>query len=287
MDQDKVKQLIYDRINNLPTLPDMIQKVLSLVQDEKTTANKLGDLISYDQAISSRLLKVANSAYYGFPREISTIRHAVVLIGFEQVKSLSLGIAVSDVMKGTNNTASLMQDAFWNHSVGCSLAATIICKKLGKPDGEVAFTASLLHDVGKIILANFFSKEYKVVLEKVQEDGKSFVEIEEEVFGFTHADVGEWLCSRWKLPRSLASSVRCHHKVKEVEPDNIHLTSVVHLADIVCRRAGIGNSGSEIIPPLQEAAREELCVDEEQIDQMIAELKEEEEKVKAFISSIK
>ena len=107
------------------------------------------------------------------------------------------------------------------------------------------------------------------------------------MFGFTHADVGEWLCSRWKLPQSLASSVRYHHKVKEVDPDNLHITSVVHLADVICRRAGIGNSGNETIPPFQKAAQEELCIDEEQMDQMIAELKEEEEKVTAFISSIK
>ena len=287
MDQDKVKQLIYDRVSNLPTLPSVIQKVVSLVQDEKTSATKLGDLIAYDQAISSRLLRVANSAYYGFPREISTVQQAIVLIGFEQVKSLSLGIAVFGVMKGANDTTSRMQDAFWEHSAGCSLAAKIICNKLGKPDGEVAFTASLLHDMGKIILANFFSKEYRVVLERIQENGKSFVDVEEEVFGFTHADVGNWLCSRWKLPQSLASSVRCHHKVDEVEPDNIHITSVVHLADVICRRAGIGNNGNEMIPSFQKAAQEELCVDEEQMNQMIAELKEEEEKVNAFMSSIK
>ena len=90
-----------------------------------------------------------------------------------------------------------------------------------------------------------------------------------------------------KLPRSLVSSVKYHHKVKEVEPDNIHLTSVVHLADIICRKADIGDNGSEIIPHLQGEARDGLCVDEELIDEMIVELKEEEEKVKAFISSIK
>lgn len=286
MDQDKVKQLIYDRVHNLPTLPDMIQKVVSLVQDEKTSANKLGNLIAYDQAISSRLLRVANSAYYGFPREISTVQHAIVLIGFEQVKSLSLGIAVFDVMKGTNDTTSLLQDAFWKHSAGCSLAATIICKNLGKPHGDIAFTASLLHDMGKIILANFFPEEYKVVLKKVQENGKSFVDIEEEVLGFSHPDVGEWLCNRWKLPRSLAASIRYHHKVNGVEPDDVQLTSVVHLADIICRKAYIGNRSGEVTPPLQEAAREELCVDEGQMDLMVAELKKEEEKVNAFMSSI-
>ena len=287
MDQDKVKRLIYNEATNLPTLSDMIQKVVSLVQDEKTTAKNLGDLISYDQAISSRLLKVANSAYYGLSREISTIQHAVVVLGFEQVKSLSLGIAVFDAMKGTNETTSIMQDEFWKHSVGCSLAARIICKKSGKLDAETAFTASLLHDIGKLVLANFFSKEYKVVMEKAKEDGRSIVSIEEETLGFTHADVGEWLCSRWKLPLSFASAIGYHHKVKKVEQEYIHITSVIHLADIVCRRADIGSSGNETIPPFQKAAREELCIDEKQIDQMITELKNEEEKVKAFISSIR
>ncbi len=287
MDKDKVKRLIYNKVNNLPTLPDMIQKVVSLVQDEKTTAKSLGDLISYDQAISSRLLKVTNSAYYGLSREISTVQHAIVVLGFEQVKSLSLGIAVFDAMKGANETTSLMQDEFWRHSVGCSLAARIICKKSGKLDAGTAFTASLLHDIGKLVLANFFSKEYKVVMEKAKEDGRSIVGIEEETLGFTHADVGEWLCSGWKLPLSFASAIGYHHKVKEVEQEYIHITSVIHLADVVCRRADIGISENETIPPFQKAAREELSVNEDQIDQMITELKNEEEKAKAFINSIR
>jgi len=287
MDQDNVKQLIYNEVNNLPTLPEMIQKVVSLAQDEKTTAKNLSDLISYDQAISSRLLKVANSAYYGLSREISTIQHAIVVLGFEQVKSLSLGITVFDAVKVTNKTTYLMQDEFWKHSVGCSLAARIICKRSGKLDEETAFTASLLHDIGKLVLVNFFSKEYKTILEKAQENGITLADIEEKTLGFTHADVGNWLCNRWKLPPSLAYSVGYHHKVKEVEQEYIHVTSVIHLANIVCRRADIGSSGNKTIPPFQKAAREKLCIDEKEIDQMITELKNEEEKVKAFISSIR
>ena len=286
MDQEKLKQLIYNKINHLPTLPEVIQKVVSLVQDERTSARDLGNLISYDQAISSRLLKVANSAYYGFSRKVSTIQHAIVVVGFEEVKSLSLSITVFDSVKGTNYDSFLTQDEFWKHSAGCSLAARIICKKLGRIDAEIAFTASLLHDIGKLILDNFFSREYKMVLEKAQGDGVTLVEIEKELLGFTHADVGMWLCHRWKLPPSLASSIGYHHQVEEVDQKYILMTSIVHLADIICKKANIGSSGNKTIPPFQKVAKEKLCIEEDQIDHMIIELQNEGEKVQAFISSI-
>jgi len=286
MDQGKVKQLISSKINHLPTLPGMIQKVVSLVQNERTSARDLGNLISYDQAISSRLLKIANSAYYGFSREVSTTQHAIVVLGFEEVKSLSLGITVFDAMKATSNESPLIRDEFWKHSVGCSLAARIICKKLVGFNAEIAFTASLLHDIGKLILDNFFSREYKMVLEKAQGEGVSLFEVEEELLGFTHADAGMWLCNRWKLPPSLASSIGYHHQVDKVDQKYIPITSIVHLANIICKKANIGISGNKIIPPFHTVAREELCVEEDQIDHMINELHNEEEKVHAFISSI-
>jgi len=286
MDQEKVKRLIYNKVNHLPTLPEVIQKVVSLVQDEKTSARDLGNLISYDQAISSRLLKIANSAYYGLSREVSTTQHAIVILGFEEVKSLSLGITVFDAMKAAGNKFSLMRDEFWKHSAGCSLAAKIICKKVGGPNAEIAFTASLLHDIGKLVLDSFFSKEYGVVLEKAQGDGVNLVDIEKKLLGFTHADVGMWLCNRWKLPPSIALSVGYHHQVDKVDKQCIIITSIVHLADIICKRAHIGNSGSKTIPTLQDTAREVLCFEEDQIDHLIIKLQNGEEKVNAFLGSI-
>ena len=129
MDPIKAKNIIIDKVRSLPTLPDVINKVLALVGDESTSAKKLGRLISYDQSISSRLLKVANSAYYGFMRQITTAQHAIVILGFKEVKSLILGIAVFDTMKGASGETSLGQKEFWMHSIGCALAGQLICKK--------------------------------------------------------------------------------------------------------------------------------------------------------------
>jgi putative nucleotidyltransferase with HDIG domain len=286
MDREQAEQLITSKINNLPTLPDIAHKVVSMVKDERSSAKDLSRLISYDQAISFRLLKVANSAYYGFSREVSSVQHAITILGFDEVKRLSVGIAVFDFMKGATNANSFMSDEFWKHSVGCSLAATIICKKIGELDLEMVSTASLLHDIGKLILNDFFTEEYRMILEKVQREEVSIVDVEKETLGFSHTDVGGWLSSKWSFPPSLNFPIAYHHQVGEVDQENILQVSIVHLADIICKKAKIGNSGDNGIPYFQKIAKETLQIKEEEIDSIIKELQSEEEKVQAFINSI-
>lgn len=284
MDQEQAKQLIINKIKNLPTLPDIVHKIVTLVKDENTSARDLCRLISYDQAISLRLLKVANSAYYGFLRDIATVQHAIIVLGFNEVKRLSLGIAMFNFMKGASNATSLIMEEFWKHSLGCSLAAGIICKKVGVKS-DIASTASLLHDLGKLVLDNLFSREYKIVLEKAKAEEASMVDVEKEILGFGHTDVGLWLSSSWKLPPSLILPIAYHHQVDEVDQENILQVSIVHLADILCKKANIGSSGDNSIPCFQKNAKESLQIEEE-IDSMVKELESEEEKVQALINSI-
>jgi putative nucleotidyltransferase with HDIG domain len=285
MDQEEAKQLIINKIENLPTIPDVVHKIVTLVQDERTAAKDLCKLISYDQSISLRLLKVANSAYYGFLREVATIQHAVVILGFDEVKRLSLGIAMFNFMQRIGGETSLVIDEFWKHSIGCSLAARIICEKVNvKPD--IIATASLLHDVGKLALDNLFSKEYRIVLEKSKKEKVSSIEVEKEILGFGHADVGLWLCTKWKFPPSLILPIAHHHKVDEADQENILQVSVVHLADILSKKASIGNSGDTSIPCFQKIAEDTLRIKEKETDKLVKELQGEEEKVRAFIDSL-
>jgi putative nucleotidyltransferase with HDIG domain len=264
----------------------MAHKVVSIAKDERSSAKDLSRLISYDQAISFRLLRVANSAYYGVRREVASVQHAITLLGFDEVKRLTVGIAVLNFMKGATNVNSFMLDEFWKHSVGCSLAATIICNKMGELNLEMVPTASLLHDIGKLILNNFFTEEYRMILEKVQREEVSLVDAEKEILGFNHADVGGWLSSKWSLPPSLNFPIVHHHQVGEVDQENILQVSIVHLADIICKKAKIGNSGDNGIPSFQKTAKETLQIKEDEIDSIIKELQSEEEKVQAFINSI-
>ena len=285
MHHEKAKQLIINKISNLPTLPDVVSKIVTLVQDEKTTAQDLCKLIAFDQAISIRLLKVANSAYYGFLKEVATIQHSIVILGFDEVKRLSLGIAMFNFMQKTGDETSLVMDEFWKHSIGCSLASRIISKKVGiEPD--IISTASLLHDIGKLILDNLFSKEYSIVLDRSKKEEVSSIEVEKEMLGFDHSDVGLWLCEKWQFPPSLVMPIAYHHKVDESDQENILQTSVVHLADIITKKASIGNSGDNTIPCFQKIAEDTLRISKEETNEIIKELQSEEEKVQAFINSI-
>ena len=286
MDIKEARNIVIDKVKSLPTLPDVIHKVLSLVQGEDATAKTLGDLISYDQAISARLLKVANSAYYGFMREIATVQHAIVALGFREVRSLVLGITVFGAMKKSSREASIIREDFWMHSIGCALAGQIICKHVEEVDREIAFTSSILHDIGKLVFDGFFTSEYEGVLEKVKKNGISMVEAESEVMGFTHADVGGWLCERWKFPLTLVSPVSFHHQLEKADADSIKITSVAHMADVLCKRAHIGSGGDDKIPPAHPLAMEHLELKEDDLDKITEELLEEEEKVKAFLSAI-
>ena len=286
MDRAKAKNIIIDKVRDLPTLPDMINKVLALVGDENTSAKELGTLVSHDQSISSKLLKVANSAYYGFMRQIATAQHAIVILGFKEVKSLVLGIAVFDTLKQTGSDTSLAKEEFWMHSMGSALAGQLICKRVEGADPETTFTASLLHDVGKLVLDVFFTHEYAKVLEKVRLNGVGMVEAEEEVMGFSHADVGGWLGERWKLPPLLISPISFHHQVERAGKDYMQMTSIVHLADILCKRAQIGSSGDNKIPAYQRAAQKHLNLQEDDLTTLIEELKQEEDKAKSFLSAI-
>ena len=286
MNSVQVKNIIIDKVKGLPTLPSIIHQVLTLVQDEGTSARKLGNLISYDQAISSRLLKVANSAYYGLMREIATVQHAIVILGFKEVKSLTLGITVFDAINNTNKEASLNREEFWMHSIGCALAGQIICKKVRGVDAETTFTAALLHDIGKLVLDSFFTQEYGKVLDRVHLHGMSMVEAEEKVMGFNHANVGGLLCDRWKFPPMLVAPISFHHQLEKVDTKHMQMTLVVHLADILCKRAQIGSSGDNKIPPLHPLTMKLLKLAKSDVETMVEELKQKEEKVTSFLRAI-
>ncbi|MBW2184254.1 MAG: HDOD domain-containing protein, partial [Deltaproteobacteria bacterium] len=138
----------------------------------------------------------------------------------------------------------------------------------------------------KLVLDIFFTQEYAKVLKNVRENGVSMVEVEEEVMGFSHADVGGWLCERWKLPPVLTFPISFHHQVEKVDKSYMQMTSIVHLADILCKRAHIGNSGDNKIPAIQLPAQENLNLKEDELGKIIEELKQEEDKVKSFLSAV-
>ncbi len=247
--QDEIKQVTRNIIN-LPTLPTVVAKMIELVDNPKTTASSLGKLISSDQVLTAKLLKLANSAFYAFPRKIGTVNLAIVVLGFDMIKSLALSASVIDRFSKENDRIFDVMK-FWEHSVGCGVAGRVVAAEYGyRVSGEV-FTAGLLHDIGKLILREYLNLEFQEIIETVKEKGISFIEAEREILGVTHAEIGGWLGERWNLPGQLVETIRVHHQPEKARkvPE---LVALVHFSDIVCRFSKVGCGGDDGVPALDE-----------------------------------
>lgn len=268
MNRENAKNIIVDKVKSLPTLPDVINRLLPLFQNENVNIDDLIDVISYDPAISARLLKVANSAYYGFMHKVATVRHSIIVLGLREMKSLALGITVFDTMKGLGSQSLISHDDLWLHSIGSAMAAKMLCRSARGVNAEVAFTASLFHDIGKLVLDGFFKSDYMKVIENTSQ-GVIMFEAEENVFGFEHGEVGGWLCESWKLPSDLIYPVMYHHHLERVDSTWKVMAAVVHCADFLCKRAGIGFGSDAKTEQTPTDASEAQTIDEDDLDNVL------------------
>jgi putative nucleotidyltransferase with HDIG domain len=244
---EETRRLV-QRVVNLPTLPIIIPRILRLVEDPRSSANDLAGVIGTDQSLASRILRLANSAFYGFRREITSINHAVVLLGFETVKSIVLAATVHNALIDGEGASSFDRQEFWRHVVATATAAKIVARDLRRTDTEVAFVNGLLHDMGKVVLDRFLYRRYAEAARLALELPCAIREAEVALFGVNHAEVGGWLAERWNLPLTIIAPVSCHHQPDMAAPEYWEVSAIVQLADILARNAGIGSGGDKLIP---------------------------------------
>jgi putative nucleotidyltransferase with HDIG domain len=224
--KEKIKSII-----QLPALPAVAMEVVELVDNPKTSASKLGKVISSDQALTAKVLKIANSPFYGFPKKISTIDFAIIVLGFDALKEIVISISlVSSLQKKSDNFFDAK--TFWDHSISTGVVARRLARDLGyRISGEV-FVGGLLHDMGVSVLHRYFNSEFSRIIEITRETDLNILEAEESVMGVTHGEVGGWLAERWNLPEHLAEAIAFHHvpAKAQINPD---LVALVHCADIM------------------------------------------------------
>lgn len=248
-------------MTNLPTLPGVVRHISRMVEDKKSTASDVGEMITRDQALSARLLRLVNSPVYGFPGRISTVTHALVLLGFNVVKGLVLGTTVFD-------TFGARTKGLWEHSLGCALTSRELARVLGLADVEEVMIAGLLHDLGKAVLSTITEADYETAMTAAQERNCHIGVVEHEVFGVDHARVASWLAREWHLPARLQEPLTYHHR-PELAKCHKDVTAIVHLADVLTRGMGYGNPGDMSMPPLNHDAFRDLHLSFAQIDQVI------------------
>ncbi|MFZ5996139.1 MAG: HDOD domain-containing protein [Nitrospirota bacterium] len=225
---------------DVPSLPPIASKVLQLINDDFSSVNELEKIISRDEAFSARLLRIANSPYYGRGRSIDTVSNAIIMIGFNSMRSLVAAASMKDL----HRRFGLFEQRHWEHSLGVSIAASLIAGETQMVPPEEAQIAGLIHDMGKIILNNSMPDSYSLIIERVYEEGMPALKAEEEMLGFNHCNVGGLVARKWKLPRNLEVVIEFHHSADpfpaEVLGDYEPLCQIIKIADAMCLNMGIG-----------------------------------------------
>lgn len=243
MDKDSTQKIV-DKLKDIPTLPTVIHKIIEIVDSPTTSASDLNKAISLDQSLSAKVLKLVNSAFYGFPKKIETLTQAIVILGFNTVRSLALSISMVDFLHNRTGRAQLNYTEFWKHSIGVSIMARTIARKAFPQIAEEAFVAGLLHDIGILILDQFMPGEFAKALEAAHNEKLPLFHVEKNILGTTHGDVGRMLASKWNLPDSLLYSMAYHHDPSPAR-DMYPITATVHAANIGAKLLKLGGTGDE------------------------------------------
>lgn len=236
---DKFKAIV-EGLGQVPTLPAIAARALEILNQPNASADQAAKLIGQDLALSAKVLRLANSAFYGIPRTIASVDQAIVILGFQTVRSLVMSASVMKIL-GKGGRGTLDRRGVWRHSVACALAARLLARKLGRRmglDAEALFMAGLLHKIGVMILDSAVQAEYEqVLLEAAKEGARSLPEIERSVLGTDHGALGGMLCERWGLPEELRTPIANHIQPREAK-DHLEQASIIHLASHLAEVGG-------------------------------------------------
>jgi putative nucleotidyltransferase with HDIG domain len=253
-----------ENINALPTAPGTFKKISQVIGKPGITLSEISDFISRDPALTTKVLKMINSAIYGFPGRISSVSHAIMLLGLNVVKGLLLGISVFEIMQQ-------VMAGLWDHSVGCAAVARSIAEKKGVKDPEETSVAGLLHDIGKVILIMQYPPLYEEAMKQAASGRIPIFESERSVFQETHAGIGMWLAEKWRFPPNLVDVIQYHHRPALAKKAPLE-TAIVHFSDILVRARGVGFAGDPLVPAVHPAAFELLALTETDMLDILAKL---------------
>ena len=295
MSRNLTTEEVWDKIkgiDNLPTLPTIASEVVAAAQDPDSSVDQIGKVIEKDPPLTAKVLKVANSPMYGLRKEITSIRHALVIMGLKEVENLVLSVSVFNTFPEEPGKASFDREAFWEHSMACSDIAKILAAKLGLRFDGKEFVAGLVHDIGKILFDEYFHEEFSSVLERTTKEDIPMIEAERAVLGVTHCEVGAFLANRWNIPPPIEEAIRFHHAIEEASIEPV-LTAIIHLANVMAKVKGIGFCHGSMVFSLEDDPAWSILTEikpelaELDIERFTFELDDEVEKVKELVRSVR
>ncbi len=261
-------QELVSGVVRLVSLPEVCIRVNEMMDDPVVNANDIGKIIAQDTSLTARLLKIVNSAFYGFQARIETVSRAVTVIGLRELRGLVLAAsAVESFSKLPNDVLNLVN--FWRHSVYCGVVAQLLAQKCNVLHGERLFIAGLLHDIGKLVITNKMVKESREVIQRVEKKKIFDFDAEQAILGFDHAEVGGELLKEWNMPESLCNSVRYHHRPSAAMEPTIEIC-IIHIANIMTIMAEHGVMEANVVPTIDKVALDMTGLTEDDFDPIFA-----------------
>lgn len=243
-----------EKFDDLPTLPVIVDKLLTTINDPKSSFKELAEILEKDQPMSAKILRIANSAYYSRGEKIGSLKRASIVLGFKMINSIVVAIGIMDSVKIDKSCSPHFTiEGFWKHSIAVAVIARELGKQFGFPDADKLYYCGLLHDIGIILTLMIVPNYFESLLDEIDTTGKTLIEIELERGGFCHTHVGKWICKKWKLPTWIIDTAEMHHTPVFdssilYSNYNIKAINIVYFADIIAHLKKLGKAGHSSPP---------------------------------------
>lgn len=267
---DEFKKKILKKINDLPPMPKVLFKARKVLSDPNSSFKEISKIIETDQAIAAKVLKVANSAYYGLSGMVSSIHQASVVLGYQTLEQVITMVSSSAMLGKQLKGYGLNAGMLWKHSLATALASRLIAKRRAPSMENDAFSVGLIHDAGKLALDKYLSEKQNEVKAFLRDQSPSFLEAERHVLGFDHTDMAFELCQKWKLPENHAAAMRYHHSPENANGNQ--LAYIVYVANYVAEKAGYSGGPGFDESQISESNLETLRLKMEDLDELASEV---------------
>jgi HD-like signal output (HDOD) protein len=228
------------KVTNISTLPEVTAKIVTTVEDPKATAAALHKIVAHDPALATRILKVVNSAFYGLPGQIGSVERAIVLLGLNAIKNIAVATSLGQLFRGVKLCEGFTAKDLWTHCIAVGVTARELARQMKVPIADEAFLAGLIHDTGLLVSLQVWPDKLKLACETAQKADRDFCEVEREIVGVDHQQLGQGLAELWKFPRSCQLVSGYHHQPTALSDNNRLLVTLVFVADTLCCKQNRG-----------------------------------------------
>ena len=237
--EEKVAKAI-QQVTQIATLPEVTAKIIQIVEDPQSTARDLQNIIKHDVALSAKILKVVNSAFYGLPRQVSSVDRAIVLLGLSTVKNIAVATSVAKMFKGSEVSKKFTAKHLWQHSLACGVFCKMIAQTRKMENADELFVAGLMHDLGIVVEKQVYPTELGQIVDQAWEAQTNLCQVEIDTLGADHQVFGTALATKWKFPHLFQLATGYHHQPLKASEQYREVASLIHLADVLAFKKQVG-----------------------------------------------